>query len=108
MARWQRRGSSCLGIVRTSRGKTMLCECGCKEELTGRQKRFRHDSHRAKYWSDARKRGAALGQGLSELIPPKPNGKPHCGHPGRSKRLARTLNVLMDAKGAYVSTLMIQ
>ena len=38
-----------------------LCECNCGEELTGRQKRFRNDKHRAKFWTTARRKGAATG-----------------------------------------------
>ena len=34
----------------------------------------------------------ALGRGIEALIP----RKPHCGHPGRSRRLAKTLNCIMD------------
>jgi len=86
-----------------------ICEGpGCKEELTGRQRRFHHDTCRNAAWSEARRRGAALGKGLDSLLPAKGKGKPHCGHPGRSKRLARTLNVLMEAKGAWITTFVIQ
>jgi len=83
-----------------------VCECGCNEMLTGKQKRFKNDTHRARYWSDMRRKGAALGKGLDALLPKK-NGKPKCGHPGRSKRLAKTLNVFLDRRGQDITTLEI-
>lgn len=39
-----------------------------------------------------------LGKGLDALLPEKQKNKPHCGHPGRSKRLAQTLSAIKDAK----------
>jgi len=83
--------------------KMSLCECGCKIELTGRQKRFR-PGHGEKWWSFVRKIGAAeiKGQEHLPLAPavaaPRDTGKPHSGHPGRSKRLAKTLNAVMDLR----------
>jgi hypothetical protein len=35
-----------------------FCECNCKQELTGKQKRFATDACRARYWTNARKIGA--------------------------------------------------
>ena len=73
-----------------------LCECGCGETLTGRQKRFKCDDHRARYWSNCRKAGA-LGKGLDALLPRKKD-KPHCGNVSKSKRLRSTLAVVKELK----------
>lgn len=74
-----------------------LC-LNCLKKLHGRQKSFCSDACRVKWWSDARKAGAGK----------RSNSKPHCGHPARSKRLARTLDVLIEARGYHVTTLNIQ
>jgi hypothetical protein len=50
-------------------GSMAVCECGCGEELSGKQKRFRFDKCRLAWHGRARKMGqAALGKGLGELI----------------------------------------
>jgi len=52
----------------------MTCE-QCGKELTGRELRFCSDPCRERFWTEARKRGAALGKGLDALLPGKGNGK---------------------------------
>lgn len=105
-----------------------LCNCGCGETLTGKQKRFKNDDHRARYWSNCRKAGA-LGKGLDALMRqaagcerepisgtlrtgfdallPKQKGAPHCGHPSKSTRLRLTLEAI-KSHGGWISTLRIQ
>lgn len=40
-----------------------ICECGCGRELIGKQKRFRTDDCRTKWWSNVRRAGAGLAGG---------------------------------------------
>ena len=82
-----------------------ICECGCKQELTGRQKRFKNDAHRAEWWSAVRKAGA-LGRGLDSLLSSKPK-RIRCGNPNKSTRLMLTLNAI-KSHGGWISTLAIQ
>lgn len=78
----------------------MLCGCGCKQELTGKQKRFVSDEHRQRFWSDARRRGAMGPE-------PKKRSKPHCGNPAVSSRLKKTWYALQTL-GHNATTLTIQ
>ena len=54
----------------------MKCECGCGQELTGRQKRFVNDKHRAQWWTLARRKGAAKGHAHAREVIGNPNLEP--------------------------------
>lgn len=72
-----------------------LCECGCGEELTGKQKRFKGDDHRSRWWTDARRIGAgkmgspAEAPGVAVPLdgPQKSRGM-HKGDPYRNNRIS--------------------
>jgi hypothetical protein len=54
----------------------MLCECNCGEELTGKAKRFKNDQHRAKFWTAARRKGAATGHAHFGVVIGNPRLEP--------------------------------
>ena len=78
--------------------------CSVEFEPVRPGQRFHSTACRFKEWERLHPR---LGKGLEALLPPKGTAsKPHCGHPGRSRRLSQTLNVFYDIPNP--TTLQIQ
>lgn len=80
----------------------MKC-AGCDKQLTGRQSKWHSDDCKNAFNTEVRRR--ALGKGLSALLPGNGNGRVHSGHPSRSRRLAKLLNLFIDSKGRRITTL---